>query len=262
MADAATDFEQELEIFRNEAEAATQFFYAYLTIHAVAGEHEPVYKLLNRSALFWNAALGAMQLATFITLGRIFDQQSPHNVDRVLNIAQKHPSIFSKPALGVRKQGNLSTPPEWLPEYLREAYVPNAADFRRLRAHVRKRRKTYLAKYHDLRRKVFAHKEIVDHAAVSALFAKTNVRELQRLLVFLSSLHDALWQLLFNGRKPVLRPRRYSVQRMRDLPSPAERWDGVQERMTHQVEQLLMDAASAAQQRVAADAPLNATLRL
>ncbi len=31
---------------------------------------------------------------------------------------------------------------------------------------------------------------------VAALFAKTNVRELQRMLVFLGSLHEALWQLL------------------------------------------------------------------
>ena len=255
MAHAAADFEQELEILRTEAEAATQFFYAYLTIHAVAGDHKPVYRLLNNSALFWNTALGALQTATFITLGRIFDQGSRHNVDRVLRIAQKHPEIFSKSALAVRKQGNASTPPEWLPEYLREVYVPTAADFRRLRAYVHKRRKTYEAKYRDLRHKVFAHKELTDPAAVTALFAKTNVRELQRLLIFLSSLHEALWQLLFNGRKPVLRPRRYSLKRMRDLPSPAERREGVQERITHQAEQFLMAAASAAQQRVAVDAP-------
>ena len=31
-------FERELEIFRTEAETAAQFFYAFLAIHAAAGE--------------------------------------------------------------------------------------------------------------------------------------------------------------------------------------------------------------------------------
>lgn len=57
MADPTTEFEHQLETFRVEAEAATRFFYAYLSIHAVAGEHKSVYGLLNGSALFWNTAL-------------------------------------------------------------------------------------------------------------------------------------------------------------------------------------------------------------
>lgn len=255
MADPAAEFEQELEVLRTEAEAAAQFFYSYLTIHAVAGDHRPVYRLLNGSALFWNTILAGLQTSTFIVLGRILDQSSAHNVDRVLKIAQNHPDIFSRAALGKRKQGNLKTPPDWLPEYLEGAYVPKAVDFRRLRAHVQKQRKIYNDKYRDLRRKVFAHKELTDPAAVSALFAKTNIRELQRLLVFFSRLYDALWQLFFNGRKPTLRPRRYSLKRMRDLPSPPEIGRSVHERIAHEAEQFLMAAASAAQHRIAADAP-------
>jgi hypothetical protein len=226
-----------------------------LTIHAVAGDHRPVQRLLNGSALFWNTILAGLQTSTFIVLGRILDQSSAHNVDRVLKIAQSHPDIFSRPALGKRKQGNLKTPPEWLPEYLEGAYVPKAADFRRLRAHVQKQRRIYNDKYRDLRRKVFAHKELTDSTAVSALFAKTNIRELQRLLVFFSRLYDALWRLLFNGRKPALLPRRYSLKRMRDRPSPPEIGRSVQERIAHEAEQFLVAAASAAQQRIAADAP-------
>jgi hypothetical protein len=208
---------------------------------------------LNGSALFWNTVLAGLQTSTFIVLGRILDQSSTHNVDRVLKFAQNHPEIFSRQALGKRKQGNLTTPPDWLAEYLEGAYVPKAVDFRRLRAHVQKQRKIYNDKYRDLRRKVFAHKELTDPVAVSALFAKTNIRELQRLLIFFSRLYDALWQLLFNGRKPTLRPRRYSLKRMRDRPSPPEIGRSVQERISHEAEQFLMAAASAAQQRIAAD---------
>jgi hypothetical protein len=249
MADPAADFEQELEVLRTEAEAAAQFFYSYLTVHAVVADHQPVHRLLNRSALFWNTVLAGLQTSTFIVLGRILDQNSAHNVDRVLRIAQDHPDIFSKAALAKRKQGNLKTAPDWLPEYLEDAYVPKAADFRRLRAHVQRQRKIYNEKYRDLRRKVFAHKEVTDPAALKALFGKTNIRELQWLLVFFSRLYDALWQLLFNGRKPTLRPRRYSLKRMRDRPSPPEIVTSAHERITHEAERFLTAAAGVAQQR-------------
>ena len=118
-----------------------------------------------------------------------------------------------------------------------------------------RRRQIYEARYRDLRRKVFAHKELTSEADVAALFAKTNIRELQRMLVFLGSLHDALWQLFFNGRKPILQPGRYSLTRMRDQPSPAEQRRGVQERITHETEAFLTAAAAAAQLRDAMDAP-------
>jgi len=152
MADRGAEFEQELEVLRTEAEAAAQFFYSYLTIHAAAGDHRPVHRLLNGSALFWNTILAGLQTSTFIVLGRILDQSSAHNVDRVLKIAQNDPDIFSKAALGRRKQGNLKTPPDWLPEY----WTVLCAEGGRLpstTSHVQKQRKIYNDKYRDLRRK-------------------------------------------------------------------------------------------------------------
>ncbi len=239
----AAHFEHELELYRTEADAAAQFFYAFLAVHSVAGDAKAVYQALNTAPLFWNTTLGALQTATFIALGRIFDQDSKHNVDLVLKIAQENPSIFAKAALAVRKQGPDAQPPDWLKEYLQQAYVPTAEDFRRLRKYVGKYRKIYNERYRDLRRKVFAHKEVSDRSDVDALFEKTNVRELQKLLAFLGSLYDALWELFHNGRKPVLRPRRYSVKRIRDRPSPPGRVTVVQERITHEVEGFLRSAA-------------------
>jgi hypothetical protein len=240
-------FERELEVFRTEAEAAMQFLYAFLTVHAVAGDNKPVYNQLNKAPLFWNTTLAALQTAAFIALGRVFDQDSKHNVARLLRAAQDDMNIFSKTALGSRKQGSDSTPPEWLAEYVRNAYVPTPADFRRLRAHVLKYRRIYEANYRDIRRRLFAHKEVSSPADIAALFSRTNIRELQKLLAFLGSLYEALWQLYFNGRKPVLRPRRYSLRNMRHSPSPAWKSRGVQERITHEVEQFLLSIADNAQ---------------
>ena len=241
--DPAAEFEAELENFRREVEGGAQFLYAFLAIHAVAADRSGVYALLNRAPLFWNTCLAALQSGFFITLGRIFDQRSPHNVDTVLRLAERNPDIFSKAALGRRKQGAAREKPSWLDQYLVDAYEPRRDDFRRLRSHVKKRRLLYEANYRDLRHKVFAHRELAKPAEVATLFSKTNVRELERLFAFLGSLHEALWQLLFNGRKPVLRPLRYSVKRMRDFPSPSEHATAVHERIVQETERFLSSAA-------------------
>src|SRR5450755_832398 len=138
------DFERELEIFRTEAEAATQFLYAYLAIHQVAGRHRQVRDALNSAALFWNTNLGALQTSTFIALGRVFDQQakSKHNIDRLLRIAQDNLDIFTKAALGIRKQGqkkamrNRPTPGRRMAK-IQERITHEAADFLRNTAAVR-----------------------------------------------------------------------------------------------------------------------------
>jgi hypothetical protein len=244
-APAELAFERELEVFRTEAGAASQFFYAFLTVHAVAGDVPAVFKLLNTAPLFWNTILGGLQTSTFVALGRIFDQGSTHNVNRVLRVAQDNPHIFSKAALGDRKRKASPGRTEWLESYLRDAYVPKPSDFRRLRKLISKWRQIYEGKYRDLRHKIFAHKMVSDGTAVSELFAKTRVRELEQMLVFLDSLYDALLQLFINGRKPVLRKRRYSVRRIRERPSPQGRGNSVQERLTHEIERFLRVAGGA-----------------
>lgn len=76
------------------------------TSSGLKGNQQQVRALLNQAPLFWNTCLGALQTASIIALGRVFDQSSEHNIDRVLGIAQKNLGIFSKSALGLRKQGN------------------------------------------------------------------------------------------------------------------------------------------------------------
>lgn len=238
-----TKFEHELEVFRTEVEAATQFLYAFLAVHAVAADNKKVYKLLNKAPLFWNTNLGALQTAAFIALGRIFDQNSAHNVDRLLRLAQDNRQMFKKEALGRRRQGNDLEPPAWLEEYLQGVYEPTPEDFRRLKNHVKKRRSAYESNYRDIRRKFFAHKELSERTQIDALFGKTNIRELQRMLSFLRSLYEALWQLFNNGRKPVLRPNRYSLKKMRDVPTPEPRSKALQERIIYEAEGFLTSLA-------------------
>jgi hypothetical protein len=56
-------FEYELEVFRREADKAVQHLYAYLTMHAVAGDHKPVRQLYKRRTTFLDdGAAGASNL--------------------------------------------------------------------------------------------------------------------------------------------------------------------------------------------------------
>lgn len=234
----SAEFETQLELFRTEGQSAMQFFYAWDSTHAVAAKDNSVVRLLNQAPLFWNTALGALQASTFVALGRVFDPDPKnHSVTRLLALAHSNLDIFSKDALAARKRKLSADADEWLPEYLRDVYVPTGNDFRRLKRHVALRRKIYEQNYRPLRHMVFAHRGVATRAEVSELFAKTNLRELRQLLVFLGRLYEALWQLYFNGHKPNLRPARFSVNRMLEQPSPNVKDGKLQERLVHETSQ-------------------------
>jgi predicted translin family RNA/ssDNA-binding protein len=65
---------------------------------------------------------------------------------------------------------------------------------------------------------MFAHKGAADPAEVAVLFSKGNYQELRRMCAFLGSVHETLWELFVNGRKPMLRQAKYSVSRLRLHP--------------------------------------------
>jgi len=225
-------FEAELEIFRTETEAAAQFFSAYLSVHEIAASHEPVKVLLSQTPLFSNTILGALQTASLVAVGRVFDQDSAHNLDQLLRIAQDSPEIFSKAALGGRKISNRAQDPAWLEDSIRDAYEPTADDFKPIRAQVHQQRKTYELQYKQLRDKVYAHNAVLNRAQVDVLFANTDIMELHRMFKFFGSLHEALWQLFFNGQKPLV------------LESEVLR-DTVQESISREAKRFLLAASGA-----------------
>lgn len=240
MKQISIEFENELEMFRKEAEGAIQFFYSWQGIHAVAHKNKSIYKLLNEAPLFWNTCLGGLQSSALVTLGRIFDSDSNnHSVSRVLSIAHSNLDLFSKESLSNRKRKDSSNADEWLPEYLETVHEPTSKDIRNLKKHVAKRRKIYDEKYRPLRHKVFAHRGTLNKSEIDQLFANTNISELQKLLIFLSKLHETLWQMYFNGRKPTLQPARYSVKRILDKPSPNPKHGKVHERLIHEIQEFL-----------------------
>ena len=197
---------------------ACQFFYGFLAIHSYA-QRQHIEYALNEAPLFWNTILGALQQSALITLGRIFDKSSKHNVRELLSLAENHVQIFSRPALKARKMIGQSGEPDWLAQYVAEAYEPTKLDLRRLAQRVNKHRATFEMRYKPLRDKIYAHK-VLDGEAARVLYSKTRVGELQNLLLFLVGLYNVLWELLYNGRQPKFRRYRKSAAAMRAKPTP------------------------------------------
>lgn len=243
-------FRNELEVFRTEVEASIQFFYTDLAINAVLGDNKEALKIVNRTPLFWRTNVGSLQTSFFIVLGRIFDQKSNHNVDKLLKVAQNNSIIFSTEALERRKREESANANEWIDDYMKDVYVPSADDFRRLRKYVNKYRTIYKDKYRDIRRKVHAHKELSKAEDVQKLYAKTNIREMQKLIIFLNRLYVALWELFHNGHKPTLRPMKYSVKSMRMAKTPEWQSKHVQERIVNETEKFFEILTTAPNNRV------------
>jgi hypothetical protein len=196
-------FKHELEVFRKEEEVAQQYFFSWLQIRTEFATDEQLLDRINDTPLFWGTTHHALLLAAFVALGRVFDQRSRHNVDALLRLGNHHLDIFSRAALKERKiREGLN--PEFAATYASDKYEPTAKDFRELRAEVDKRRKVYVARFRDVRDKIYAHKELSDHDAMNALLGKATINGLKSIFGFLHALHEALWELLYNGRRPIL----------------------------------------------------------
>jgi hypothetical protein len=237
---AAEDFSAQLERLLDEADGASQFLYAYLTLHDTAARRRAVRRRFQQHPLLWNTMLASLQLSTFIVLGRIFDQdpKSKFNVDRLLRVAQTNPDLFSRGELLARKLSVTRLSASELEPLITGAHEPTADDFRRLRKHVARHRKIYDQNYRPIRNLVLAHSG-ADRSDTNALFSKTRVREVELVIAFLRKLHRALLGLFDNGLKPTLRPVRYSLREMKPSSPRRRRAKSAAERITYEAHDML-----------------------
>ncbi len=210
----ARSFSVQLESFRQESSVAAQYLYAEMAVQHAASLSEKLLARLNLTPQFWLVHLAATQTACYIAVGRIFDTRSPFNVDELINAFERDIDQFSRQALEARKSEGASSRPSWLDEYLEQAHYPDSRDVARLRRHVARHREFYKRAVKPVRHKVLAHREKHNHQDVQALYGQGKLREMWRTVTFLLALHDALWEQFHNGRKPVLKPTRFSVKQM------------------------------------------------
>jgi hypothetical protein len=241
-------FFEELEVFRGGAEEASQFLYAYLTVARRARESRRVLRHLRENSTFWVTVQAALQRSCLIALGRLFDQNSQHNLDRLLGLATRGRAlIFSRAALRERKRAVLD--PSRLAEYMGEAYEPTAGDFRDIRRRVARLRRVYNASYRDIR-DTFAHVGATQPQEIAQIYARTRTAELQRLVVDLLTLRQVLWALFMDGRRPTWRRPRYSARPVRGMDAwKSVTTDPPHERIVHQAECVLAQASRRSSRR-------------
>jgi hypothetical protein len=217
MSDTSADraFERALKTFETQVAEATQFWFAASAMNEVAKLNPDTLKALNVTPAFWLTARMAMEYQAIITVGKIFGPRktNPHNIDSVFDILrQSRVAVFSKNALATRKRSMSNNADEWLPDYMKRVHVPTVRDVNRLHDLSKRHRRTYEAQYADVRSLHVAHTGSIDAEARSVMFQKTRIRDFEKLIVFLNRFQDVLWNMYYNGRRPILRPMAYSVR--------------------------------------------------
>lgn len=188
----------ELGILKNEVFFALSSLYTELAIHGIANKDKRVSGALNYSPTFWNTIFSALQHSTFITLGRIFDFSSEHNIHILFKIVEENKNIFSRESFKSRwPSGNCPQ------EYLDSIFVPTSDDFRKFKKFIARQRKIYEEFFRPIRHQ-FGHKKLYDKKEIESLFSKVQIRELEKFCLKLKGIYDALWQLYYNGRGPLL----------------------------------------------------------
>lgn len=195
------EFWSDFEHIRGEVDKATASFFTYITIHATAGENKEVHRALNRHPSFWNIQLYSLQSTFFITMGRIFDMgKDAHSVHKLVSAALANPEFFSKEALTKRKTEGGKTSPDWLDEYITNAFEPKVEHLRAIKKQLSPFRKKFENTCLEIRNSIFAHTLVKNRQAVTEMFAKTEIVEIEEILYVLQDLVQTLWQLYHNGR--------------------------------------------------------------
>jgi hypothetical protein len=192
------DFVSELHIFHEEQDIAQRYFFGYLTIRDKAAKDSELLSVIRLNPWFWITVEHGLLLAMFIALGRIFDQDSSHNIDRLMSAVSAELKEFSLDALKARHISKGLSAQE-AATYVNHAHELTVEEVRELRKKVARWRRVYKEDYRDVRRKVFAHRELSGLDEINALFAKTKVDVLKELFHFLNSLYLALFAAYANG---------------------------------------------------------------
>jgi hypothetical protein len=196
------DVDEEIEIFRKDEESAQQTFFAYIGIRDLIARRPDVHATINRNAMFWLTTHRALFVSTFVGLGRIFDQDSAHNLDRLLTIVGRNIPELGRDALRQRKEQVISA--EQAAEYVKEKHEMTAPDVRALRKDVDHWRKIYAPVYGEIRHHLAHNKGATGD--LDALLARTDIEEMKRMFGFLHAVHEGLRELHLNGRNPLPLP--------------------------------------------------------
>ena len=188
--------------------AAIKSFQMFLTIYNLKAAEPEIQEKIGRFPEFWTMTLFSLQTTLFISFGRVFDTtRGSLSIQKLVEIAAQHPPLFSRKLLLARKRFENrieGDDPQWLLDYVRDAWEPTRADFENLRKELGPYCGEFGKIYDPIRNKIYAHRSKEDETAVYRLFSKTAIGGVQTILRFVHTLLWALQEMAYNGRKPDL----------------------------------------------------------
>ena len=195
-------FLERLGRFHDDAVVAARFTFLHLAFRYRSSRTPTLVEKLDPDAGFWNSTLHAVQLASAIAIGRVFDDNRDARIARyLLDYATDYYKIFSRQALASRKG----------PEHASDEYEPTQADFNVLKVTLVQHAALFREMIGPLRDSAFAHSARMSHEQIESLFGRVRIEEYERLAVFGVRLHHALFNCYYNGGPPLLLDVRYDV---------------------------------------------------
>lgn len=206
-------YERYYQEFCNEVHTILSCYLFWKMINKRVSEDKKLLFALNKAPLSWNLIRHSLTVTLFITLGRVFEEKRKiFSVDKLLKCCINEINSFNLQKLRERKmEGQNGFEPEWLLEYIQKAHEPSVEDFQQLSSEVAIRRKIYEDVYRPIRHKLIAHKNEDYMGKEDELWAKTNTKELEKIIWFLYDLKETLFDTYWNGKQPLLMGRKPDV---------------------------------------------------
>ncbi|MDP1679380.1 MAG: hypothetical protein Q8L02_04565 [Candidatus Nitrotoga sp.] len=194
-------YEKLYKEFENEIGTAVSSYLLWKEIHDSTADKK-ILSALNRTPTSWIIIRHSLQVTFLITLHRIFETgKDVVSAEMLLATCANNISIFDKDSLKNRKDPDNKNP-DWLEDYISNAYVPTVQDIHMLRGELQKQRNIFNNIYRPIRNKLIAHNMVSHLDKSNELYAKTNIDEIEKILEFLNSLKETLFELYINGKKP------------------------------------------------------------
>jgi hypothetical protein len=199
------DIDTHIENLRHEVETAIRTFYAFDKVMQLMSEQYYV-DLFNKNLYFWKITISALQTKMFIALGRLYDDSNDaFSFHSFMKICRENISEFNRDNFEKRRQKEFTERPDWLDDYLKDAYFADIDDIHELSKLAQPHNKRMKGLYKEIRSKVFAHAIHTDESVISNLFMGTKYEEIENALKALWSIYNQIWQMYHNAREPMFK---------------------------------------------------------
>jgi hypothetical protein len=199
--------EQRLRLFQAEVEIATGAFHTWRSIDDHIKKDGGLLATVNRTPLVWNTFQSSNRTSFLIAIGRMFDTDGDSfSVSAFLNSCIENIHEFSRASLRDRRMRDVvGIPPEWFESYIADAEEPDARVFHDLKRASKPLRAKYEEIYQPIRHKVIAHRDIRFIEQAEEHFKRTDIDDIEAMLVFFNQIEAVVFQWLHNGRRSQLR---------------------------------------------------------